>query len=42
MGRNGFFNMIYFGFYHTFKDIVPQADNYKLGNLFFFSKKIHL
>ncbi|XP_023341461.1 mitochondrial 2-oxodicarboxylate carrier [Eurytemora carolleeae] len=30
MGRNGFFNMIYFGFYHTFKDIVPQADNSKL------------
>ncbi|XP_023348769.1 mitochondrial 2-oxodicarboxylate carrier [Eurytemora carolleeae] len=30
MGRNGFFNMIYFGFYHTFKDIVPHADNSKL------------
>ena len=25
MGRNGFFNMVYFGFYHTVKDFVPQV-----------------
>lgn len=24
IGRNGVFNMIYFGFYHSVKDIVPQ------------------
>ena len=23
MGRNGFFNMVYFGFYNTVKDVVP-------------------
>lgn len=24
IGRNGVFNMIYFGFYHSVKDIIPQ------------------
>lgn len=24
IGRNGVFNMIYFGFYHSVKDVVPQ------------------
>lgn len=24
IGRNGVFNMIYFGFYHSVKDMVPQ------------------
>jgi len=30
MGRNGFFNMIYFGFYHTVKNKVPQASDSRL------------
>ena len=24
IARNGFFNMVYFGFYHSVKDFVPQ------------------
>lgn len=27
MGRNGFFNMIYFGFYHTMKGWLPSASD---------------
>ena len=27
MSRNGYFNMIYFGFYHSVKDIVPAAQD---------------
>jgi len=27
MGRNGFFNMIYFGFYHSVKNYFPAVDN---------------
>jgi len=27
MGRNGFFNMWYFGFYHSVKDIVPSPQD---------------
>jgi len=30
MGRNGFFNMIYFGFYHTAKNWLPTASDSKL------------
>lgn len=30
MGRNGFFNMIYFGFYHTMKSHLPSYDDPKL------------
>ena len=30
MGRNGFFNMVYFGFYHTVKNMVPQASDSRL------------
>jgi solute carrier family 25 2-oxodicarboxylate transporter 21 len=26
MARNGCFNMVYFGFYHSVKDIVPKAE----------------
>ena len=26
MARNGTFNMVYFGFYHSIKDIVPKAE----------------
>ena len=26
MGRNGFFNMVYFGFYNTVKDVVPAQE----------------
>ena len=26
MGRNGFFNMIYFGFYNSVKDIIPAQE----------------
>jgi hypothetical protein len=26
MCRNGTFNMVYFGFYHSIKDIVPKAE----------------
>lgn len=30
IGRNGVFNMIYFGFYHSAKNIVPEyQDSYK-------------
>ena len=31
MGRNGFFNMIYFGFYHSTKDLIPASTDPKLG-----------
>jgi len=27
MDRNGFFNMFYFGFYHTVKEYLPPADD---------------
>lgn len=27
MGRNGFFNMVYFGFYHSVKNYLPQAQD---------------
>ena len=27
IGRNGFFNMVYFGFFYTVKDLVPQASD---------------
>ena len=30
MGRNGFFNMIYFGFYHTTKTWLPSSQDPKL------------
>jgi len=30
MGRNGFFNMIYFGFYHSTKDLIPASTDPKL------------
>jgi len=30
MGRNGFFNMIYFGFYNSVKDIIPAQEDPKL------------
>ena len=30
MGRNGFFNMIYFGFYHTMKSHLPSYDDPRL------------
>ena len=30
MGRNGFFNMIYFGFYHTMKTHLPSYDDSRL------------
>lgn len=30
MGRNGFFNMIYFGFYHSVKEWIPQAQDPRL------------
>ena len=30
MGRNGFFNMIYFGFYHTMKSHLPSYDDSRL------------
>ena len=26
MGRNGFFNMVYFGFYHSVKNYVPAYE----------------
>ena len=26
MGRNGFFNMVYFGFYHSVKNYVPAFE----------------
>jgi len=26
MCRNGVFNMVYFGFYHSIKDIIPKAE----------------
>lgn len=26
IGRNGTFNMIYFGFYHSVKDVVPAYE----------------
>jgi hypothetical protein len=31
MCRNGFFNMVYFGFYHTAKNHSPEAKDRKLG-----------
>ena len=30
MGRNGFFNMIYFGFYHTMRAWLPSAEDPRL------------
>ncbi|EDW37501.1 GL21377 [Drosophila persimilis] len=27
MGRNGVFNMVYFGFYHSVKNVVPENDD---------------
>jgi len=30
MGRNGIFNMIYFGFYHSVKGLVPEAKDSRL------------
>ena len=30
MGRNGFFNMIYFGFYHTTRTWLPSAEDPRL------------
>jgi len=30
MGRNGFFNMVYFGFYHTVKNWAPPATDSRL------------
>ena len=33
MGRNGFFNMIYFGFYHSTKQYIPASTDPKLGIL---------
>ena len=27
IGRHGVFNMVYFGFYHSVKDIVPQLSD---------------
>lgn len=33
MGRNGFFNMIYFGFYHSVKGWVPQPEDPRLDFL---------
>lgn len=30
MARNGLFNMVYFGFYHSIRPIVPQPQNPKL------------
>ena len=30
MGRNGFFNMIYFGFYHTMRGWLPNASDPRL------------
>ena len=38
MGRNGFFNMIYFGFYHTAKTWIPPALDSRLE----FLKKVGL
>ena len=32
MCRNGFFNMVYFGFYHSAKNYSPQAADKRLGN----------
>jgi solute carrier family 25 (mitochondrial 2-oxodicarboxylate transporter), member 21 len=32
VARNGVFNMIYFGFYHSVKEIVPE---YKVGESLF-------
>ena len=29
MSRNGIFNMVYFGFYHSVKNIVPAYENHK-------------
>jgi len=30
MARNGYFNMVYFGFYHTVKNWVPMSQDYRL------------
>ena len=30
MGRNGFFNMIYFGFYHSMRAGLPSAEDPRL------------
>ncbi len=31
MCRNGFFNMVYFGFYHSAKNHFPEAADRRLG-----------
>ena len=38
MGRNGFFNMIYFGFYHTMKGVLPASQDSRLE----FARKVTL
>ncbi|XP_030382131.1 mitochondrial 2-oxodicarboxylate carrier [Scaptodrosophila lebanonensis] len=30
MGRNGVFNMVYFGFYHSVKNVVPPSEDHTL------------
>eukprot|EP00105_Crassostrea_gigas_P000152 XP_011411870.1 PREDICTED: mitochondrial 2-oxodicarboxylate carrier-like [Crassostrea gigas] len=30
LGRHGVFNMIYFGFYHNVRDLIPQAETHSL------------
>lgn len=32
LGRHGVFNMIYFGFYHNVRDLIPQAEVFKKTN----------
>lgn len=32
LGRHGVFNMIYFGFYHNVRDLIPQAEVFKKSN----------
>lgn len=35
IGRNGVFNMVYFGFYHSVKGLLPEFEvNFILKNLF--------
>lgn len=36
-GRNGVFNMVYFGFYHSVKNIVPES---KVGSVIVLSLAI--
>ena len=37
IGRNGVFNMVYFGFYHSVKDVVPVFSDPTAE----FCKKVH-